>query len=95
MLRPPWVLLFLNCIQKSGASRSTRTHHDVGGLDLLLLALRAPHGLLDLDRAPDFPVDAYVEEDQTDIGEDLRDQGLGPEVVVEDVVFVPSQFCWG
>ena len=62
------------------------TYNNIGRLDLLLLGLRAPHGLLDLDRPPDLPVDASVEEDQAAVGEQLGEEGLGHEVVVDDVV---------
>jgi hypothetical protein len=51
------------------------TYDDVGRLDLLLLRLRAAHGLLDLDGAPDLAVDARVQEEEADVGEQL---GLEP-----------------
>lgn len=67
------------------------THDDVGRLDLLLLRLGAPHALLNLHAAPDLQVDAGVEEDQRHVREQLGEEGLRPEVIVDDVVLVGAQ----
>ncbi len=70
------------CLETWGAPC---TYHDVGGLDFFLLALRASHGLLDLDGPADLDADAHVEEDEANVRKDLGQQRLGQEVVVHDV----------
>ena len=67
-----------------------RTHHDVGRLDLLLLRGGAAHRLLELEAAADGAVDGGVEEDEQDVGQQLRQDRLRPEVVVDDVVLAAA-----
>ena len=64
------------------------TYHDVCRLDLFLLRRRASHRLLQFQAPPDGAVDAGVEEDEEDVGKQLRQDRLGPEVVEDDVVLV-------
>ena len=66
----------------------TKTHNDVGALDLLLLALRAAEVLLDDHGAADLAEDAAVEVDEQDEGDELGDDGLEDKVVVDDVRLV-------
>ena len=73
------------CLSWTLQNAHLMSHHNVCGLDLLLLALRAPHRLLDLHRPPDLATDAEVEEDQAAVGEQLSQQRLAHEIVVHDV----------
>ena len=51
----------------------------------------APHGLSDFDRPADLAVNAKVETDEGDVGEQFGQEGLGHKVVVNDIVDVGPQ----
>ena len=55
------------------------------------MRLSAAHDLLNFDTPPNLPVNGSVEEDETSVGHQFSQEGLGPEVVVDDVILVGAK----